>query len=315
MAWHQTVTGILGDFPSSNFPQLVNPIEDGIPADAESTDITWAAFPARLAKKNLPDEVRWRLADENRSEQDEYCEWSVKRDPLSNKIVRVTFTCELPEYFDRLADDDELLVALYGKHVDEEVEPEQLRLPNGKYMRGNQWNDSSTDGNIMHLMQASNKLTAAVALVAEATILREKADGVLVTDRDELYECAGTALGNKDRNSDPQIAEKINGIARQRKRVTFADPIGLYIDELITANVEFPEGLTLDDCWRIERGDPEHILRARFELPEGQTLNSVTIDERPITRGAQIADRVMVRITGLADRIGTTEPVIEPCGV
>ena len=31
--------------------------------------------------------------------QDEYCEWSVTRDPASNKITSVMFTCENPDYW------------------------------------------------------------------------------------------------------------------------------------------------------------------------------------------------------------------------
>jgi hypothetical protein len=34
--------------------------------------------------------------------QDEYCEWSVVRDPSSNKINRIDFTCENPEYWNTL---------------------------------------------------------------------------------------------------------------------------------------------------------------------------------------------------------------------
>lgn len=312
-AWHNKVTDAFAEFPSSDFPQLYNPTEIDIPADAQPAEPTWAAFPARLAKGNVPDEVRWRLADEKRSEQDEYCEWSITKDPATEKLMRVIFTCELPEYFDQVAEDEGLLVAIYQKFVDDSVAPDELQLPNGKYKRANQWNDSSTDGNIMHLIQTNNKLSAAVALVAEATIVRER-NGVPVTDRATLFECSSAALGDPDRNSDPQIAERINKLAREHKRVTFADPVGLYIDELVEAGIEFPGGLGLADCWHIERGDPDHILRARFELPDGQPIEDVNINGRPVTRGAQIADRVMVRITALADAVGTTQPLVRQCG-
>lgn len=39
---------------------------------------------------------RWEKADASRNVQDEYCEWSVRRDEKGN-ILSVTFTCEGPE--------------------------------------------------------------------------------------------------------------------------------------------------------------------------------------------------------------------------
>ena len=46
------------------------------------------------------DEARWQTADASRDVQDEYCEWSVERDPTSKKITKVTFTCEVPRVLD-----------------------------------------------------------------------------------------------------------------------------------------------------------------------------------------------------------------------
>lgn len=41
--------------------------------------------------------LRWQVADASRFNQDEYLEWSVGRDPVSQKIVGVELTCEGPE--------------------------------------------------------------------------------------------------------------------------------------------------------------------------------------------------------------------------
>jgi len=64
-----------------------------------TADVSWLIFPNHLA--NLNDEAKWAKADENhkrRNAQDEYCEWSVKKNQ-EGKIVKVVFTCELPEVY------------------------------------------------------------------------------------------------------------------------------------------------------------------------------------------------------------------------
>ena len=60
--------------------------------------ITWTAFPNLVKVKNPHEPKRWIVADSNRDMQDEYLEWSVKRDDSEDKrIVVVTYTCEGPE--------------------------------------------------------------------------------------------------------------------------------------------------------------------------------------------------------------------------
>ena len=54
--------------------------------------ISWNAFPRQVRSSSLSDKQRWRRADSDRNLQDEYCEWSVTRDPITRKITRVTFT-------------------------------------------------------------------------------------------------------------------------------------------------------------------------------------------------------------------------------
>ena len=64
---------------------------------------SWNAFPRQVKSPSISDKQRWRRADADRNLQDEYCEWSVTRDPVTHKITRVTFTSEGPEYWETLA--------------------------------------------------------------------------------------------------------------------------------------------------------------------------------------------------------------------
>jgi hypothetical protein len=79
--------------------------------------------------------------------QEEYCEWHVVRDPDTNKIVRITFCSEPPEYWMALfglvpgdgdggnfpyalfPGDKELLVNLYRTLVSPDVQLEDLIAP------------------------------------------------------------------------------------------------------------------------------------------------------------------------------------------
>ena len=71
--------------------QFFNPLTT--PADnAQVAVISWNAFPRQVRSSSLSDKQRWRRADSDRNLQDEYCEWSVTRDPITRKITRVTFT-------------------------------------------------------------------------------------------------------------------------------------------------------------------------------------------------------------------------------
>lgn len=219
----------------------------------------------------------------------------------------------MPEYFDHLfATDRDGLLALYQDLIGPQVEAGDLER-NGAYLRANQWNNS-TEGRPAHLNQFSNNLGAAIQLAAEATILRER-NGKPVTGRQELVECG--ALGEPLRNSDPQIASAVNNAAASGAEITLDDPVGLYIDGLITGGLETPN----DDedparFWRIERGDTQHALRACYEVPEAEGRNyvagDITIDGQPINFGGQLAVRVRVRLDAVI-KPGTHEPSRKPC--
>src|SRR5262249_39290250 len=155
--------------------------------DAVEKDITWSAFPKIVRIQSVSDKQRWRHADNSRDVQDEYCEWSVTRDPATEKIVRVSFTSEGPEYWQFLASvNAEKVLQLYREHVSPKVEAQHL-FQNGKYIARNRWNNSATGG-AMHLIQQNNTLGAEIELAAAATIVRV-VDGRTLDSEQELIAC------------------------------------------------------------------------------------------------------------------------------
>jgi hypothetical protein len=310
LAWSRTVAGMFDQF-TGQFPQFYNPTVEDTPAGLTRVPIGWSAFPARVQREEGPGAARWDRADSSRDEQDEYCEWSVERGD-DGKITRITFTTEVPEYWEHVAQNDpDLLLELYHKFVDPSVERRDLFDSGEKYVRRNRWNES-TEGRLAHFVQRSNTLGAAIQLVAEATILRERDDGKPVTDRQELVVCGG--LGNPIRNSDPQIAEIVNDAAELGNEITLLDPVGLYLDGLLSAGMETRDGADAAEFWQVERGSPGHAVRASFAVPEDRdyVVGDIKIHGRLITRGAQVADEVRVRIGAVVKR-GDHQPVRRRC--
>ena len=311
VSWSRKVAGMIDEF-TRDFPQFYNPTVDDTPSGLRPAAIAWPAFPARVQREEGPGAARWDRADSSRDEQDEYCEWSVERGD-DGKITRITFTTEVPEYWDHVAKNaPDLLLDLYHQFVDPRVERDHL-FDGEEYVRKNQWN-TSTEGRLAHLVQQTNTLGAAIRLVAESTILRAREDGTPVTDRQELVVCA--RLGDPFRNSDPQIAEIVNDAATLGNEVTMLDPVGLYLDGLLSAGMETPDGADAAEFWQVERGAPGHAVRASFAVPEarGYVVGDIKINGRPITRGAQVADKVRIRI-GAVVKPGDHQPDRLPCGV
>ena len=152
----------------------------------------------------------------------------------------------------------------------------------------------------MHLIQGSNNLGAAIDLVARATVLRVK-NGEPVTNQQELVRCA--ALGNPLRNSDPQIASAVNVAAGEGDEIALADPLGLHLGRPLTAGMVTPDGADAARFWKIERGDKEHTLRARFEVPAKPRLR------RRRHQDGRAPDRV--RRAGRRPRAGLGQGVVK----
>lgn len=308
LAWSEKVAGMFDQF-TGDFPQFYNPMAEDTPADLAPAVIAWPAFPARVLREEGPGAASWDHADSSRDEQDEYCEWSVERGDDA-KITRITFTTEVPEYWEHVAQNDpDLLLELYHQFVDPRVERRDL-FDGGKYVRRNLWN-TSTEGRLAHFVQRSNTLEAAIQLVAQATILRER-DGTPVIDQQELVVCSG--LGNPFRNSDPQIAGIVNDAATSGDEITLLDPLGLYLDGLLSAGMETPDGADAAEFWQVERGAAGHAVRASFAVPEdrGYVVGDIKINGHLITRGGQVADKVRLRI-GAVVKPGDHQPARHRC--
>jgi hypothetical protein len=294
-------------------PRFFNPLRSPPAADAQERDISWTAFPRIVQLESASDEQRWQIADASRSNQDEYCEWSVTRATQSGKITRVTFTSEGSEYWRFLgAVNFPHVVAVYREHVSPEVQADDLLNSDGAYNPGNRWNNSTHRG-AMHLIQENNTLDAEIELAAAATNVRVR-NGQTLTGAQELIRCA--RYGAPERHSDPHIGAVVNELARANADITLANPIGLCIAGLNTAGWRTPDGSDPLQFWKITRGTLEKALRAVFEVPaeRGFTVSDITINGIPIRFGAQIADAISIKLTGLATRIGQSQhPPINGC--
>jgi hypothetical protein len=308
--WSARVAAMMDRGKLRQLPRFFNPLHDGEGADAVTQHaVTWPAFPATLSSQGGSVQDHWQEADGDRDTQDEYCEWGVERS--GDEISRVTFTTETPDYFEQLLEtDEEALLDLYEEFAGSRPQVADLVDANGRLNPRNGFNRAA-DGRIAHLSQGSNTLPAAVTLVAEATVPRESG-GMLVTDQAALVECG--RLGEPRRNSDPQISGAVNQLAVSGEEVSLADPPGLYIHEFIGSGIKTPDRADAAEFWEVTRGDAGHALRAKFEVPSdrGYGIGEIEIDGRPITTGAQLADRVRVTVVALA-RPSTSEAPPQPC--
>jgi hypothetical protein len=102
-------------------------------------------------------------------------------------------------------------------------------------------------------------------------------------------------------------------LARRKADVSLANPIGLCIADLSTVGWATPDGSDPKCYWKITRGTSENALRAVYEVPAGKgfTVGDITINDQPIKFGAQIADFITIKLTGLATRfnLSTAKPM------
>ena len=320
-AWHERNASIVGA-SAAQFGPYYDPTAEDTPDGLLPVGIVWGAFPATIIALNGQGARRFEIADASRSRpdglgHDEYCEWGVERND-KGKIIRVTFTTEVPEYFEHVAlHDEELLLSLYREFTGADVQREDL-FEGDKYLRRNRWNAPvGPDGRSIperpvHLLHGSNTLDAAIVLARDATVLRRDVNGQPVLDRHQLVVCS--RLGEPLRNSDPQIAQVVNDAVADGREVTLKDPLGLYLDGLQAGGIVAPDDADAIDFWTIERGTTEHAVRASFAVPaeKDYVVGDLTIDGRPITRGGQVADKVRVRLDAFA-KPGGTVPAREPC--
>ena len=283
--------------------QFFNPMKVDQDADAKVVDITWVAFPRNVTVGSVSDKQRWRRADSSRDLQDEYCEWSVERDPQTDKITRITFTCEGPEYWAFLANSTpDKALALYRQFVSPDVKKEDLFLQNGRYNPRNKWNATTVNG-AMHLIQPNNSLGAEIELAAGASVVRI-ISGKMLTGEEELIRCG--QYGGVERHSDPHIGALVNSLTRQKADVTLANPVGLYFADLNVAGWESPDQSDPKLYWKYIRGTNDKPVRAVYEVPKerGFVVGDIKIQGRTIDFAAQITDFINMKLTGIGTRFG-----------
>ena len=305
--------------PSSGRAWLFNPISSSAGAATSEATVTWTAFPKRIADEAPTIVKAWQRADDSRNNQEEYCEWEVVRDPAQqNKVVRVTFTCETTDYYTFLAEQNpDLLLALYRKHVSPSVELDDL-IAGGRYVAQNKWNYPQTvgaHGVLMHMAQINNSFEAAVNLTAVASWPRVDGDGRPITGEQALIACR--PFGDSRRHSDPHIGAEINALVRAGNEISFADPVGLYMDSIDQSDWETPDGSDPADWYRIVRGTRDYMLRVVFEAPAAvsHVLGDIKIGGRKIQFGGQIAEKIQIRIRGIARTAAAPAPKLTCEGV
>ena len=308
-AWNARVGRVVADLADA-FPQFFDPTATDIGPDAMAPAIAWTAFPATLLEGRPRTSSGGATPMPPRQVQDEYCEWGVERD-RDGVLTRVTFTTEVPEYFDHLAARDEArLLATYHELVGPHVKAEEL-VVGGTYRRDNVHN-SSTEGRPAHLMQETNTLFAALVLAAQATVLRHDADGEPVTSAMALVRCG--RLGEPRRNSDPQIAAAVNDAAATGAEISLQDPFGLYIDRLLLGACGGPTAGIRPSSGSSSGERPSTRCAPATPSRRGSASGSgtATADGRRIEFGAQLAERVVVRLTALVRPAGH-RPRRQPC--
>lgn len=277
--------------------------------------IRWKGFPLLIAAKHPGNRrAAWQEADQllpnGERPQDEYLEWFVAKDQ-NGKVTQISFTCEGPEYWEFLAEHNRAkLLSLYQQYVNPAVAMSDL-FRGQKYNRLNKWN---TTGGAMHLNQHNNTLSAEINIAAQATILRQK-NGTTLTDADALIRCGG--YGAPGRASDPHIGSEVNTLARAGYAITLLDPVGLYMEPPDTTGWVTPDGTAAVDFWKSLRGAPGMTVRSVFEVPAGKgyVVGDIKIGGANIEYGGQLADKITMKLTGIACRQGSKLNTARPCRV
>lgn len=217
---------------------------------------------------------------------DEYCEFSVTRDPVSGKITRVDIVCENPEYWYTFWRVSPQAVAQayqdalnYGlppgspNRVSVTVADLQLTDSSGNpvidpstgqpaYNPLNKWNSgpvstrgANASGGAMHLTSTPNTLQTELQLAGGATVGRTVGN----SNPQTLICCS--QYGQAYRNSDPHIGQTVNNlVVTKGNNVALANPTGLYIQMpdfggyALPADPNLPKDAQPGDCWQVVRG-------------------------------------------------------------
>jgi hypothetical protein len=285
--WHAFIAGRLAaSRPGSPSGEFYDASETDVAVAAQHL-VTWMAFPrTTLVASHRDDRATAFSLGENRDVQNEYCEWLAERN-AAGKIKKITFVCEVPEYWEQLwAIDPARVVTLYRALVSPAVTQADLTGAGGSYNRRNVWN---TTRGIVHLIQSINNLGAALGL-AQGSVNSGGA-------RDNFEHFPGPRT-----SVDPRVAMDVAALARRGLSVTLREPIGLYMTHWDDTGWSRPDGRPVGNYWRIVRGLPGLVLRLEYEVPrsEGFLVGDIRIGGRPIEYGGQVAEHVTAMVGGIA---------------
>jgi len=309
-----------------------SPFHDASVLDAGPSlaqDILWNAFPWELLRRfdrpaaydeaEKTDPVSPAAPEARCRRGTEYCEWHVHRSPVTGRMCSVTFTTEAPEYWQalwggplaasrtRFPGSPERVLELYRTLVDPRIGMADLtvqqafdsplgRLSPGDYDPYNAWNVAH---GIVHLTAPPNQLRAEIKLAAQASRCFMDSTGRPVLQPEAIV--AGTDMAEPNRSSDLAIAGSIGALARQGRRVTLANPVGIYIDHIDLAGWEFRGEPVGPRCVQAVRGSGRHVTRLVVRPPvQGGHLDELSIGGVPVTHGGQIAECVTVRLRAYA---------------
>jgi hypothetical protein len=261
--------------------------------------------------------------------QDEYCEWYVERN--GNRIERMYFTCEPPEYWSFLAENDITLVhELYqellhnpGIQQDElcwQYDVYSKPDANGQrtvlFQKGayNPWNDWNTKKGAVHLTHWANSLDAEVRLASDGSLGWPQPAGPV--DFHRLICCA--AFGGVNRSSDPKIGGAVFSLAAQGLSVALSNPIGLYMQRFQLAGLRGPQGNPIPNALTFVRQsvDGQNVLRAEVATPPGAgySLDQCSLNGERLQFGGQVTRLITMSLFAVAKQIpGAKSTAVAQC--
>ncbi|MCE7996618.1 MAG: hypothetical protein HEP71_31930 [Roseivirga sp.] len=296
--WSDYVSGLIGGTTLGNGGgAFYNPTQTDVSVAGEKA-MTWMGFPRDLIlpgnRDNKP--AAYLAADGNastRSRQNEYFEWQVETS--NNKITKITFVTELPEYYEQMwATDPALVVALYRSILNNNaIQQSDLETATGAYNKFNRYN--TTDG-IVHYIQRINTLTAAVGLCKQSVTAPAPYRDNYEANVD--YATARTSV-------DPRVSYDVHMLVRKGLYVTLKDPIGIYIADWDGSGITHPDGSPADNYWNVTRGNTGMVLRLEYEVPASKpfVVGDLKIGGRRIEYGGQLAEFITVVVSGTAGTI------------
>ena len=258
--------------------------------------LSWIAFPRKVLPARRRDDRARAFAEVEANlfgHQDEYFEWHATRRPEDDKIVKVVFVTETPEYWRLPATTSDTtrarLVQLYqGARVPRRAGGGPVR---GAADRGRRFRREG-----LRRAQPVEHHRRNCALHRRHQ-QRERRDR-----QPRPARRARVSPGRRVRGSGEQRADvgrrlhhaRGRALVRNGYRVTVAEPVGLYIDGWDDTGWTKPDGSPVGDYWRITRGRPGAVLRLEYEVPdeEGFVVGDIRIGGRPVPHGGQLAEHM-----------------------